>query len=174
MVVCCGVLFAVLLISGAAVAKDKDTQETFIIKKQASENMAGLSKDAIKERMGEAVRESMHALFDNASCVVQIQKVASQPVAETCLLHEKIIVLQRKLSKIAESLIENHFVYKKNHKKRLEASLALLRTCELEFKQTKEQLETPSGVTQEKVKEVTTKLAALETKLAADPCLKVV
>lgn len=173
MVVCRGMVLGFGLLFGVIVA-DAPEQTSFIVKKQVVENTAKLSKDAIKERMGEAVRESMHSLFDNATCVVRVQKLNKQPLPATYTLHEKIIELQRKFSNIAESLIDKHSIYKKSNKKLLEASLVLLRTCETEFKETKEQLEAATVVTQAQVKEVTTKLAVLETKLSEDDCLKAV
>lgn len=168
-------LLGVLLTSAIAIADgDKVAQESFIIKKQSDENTAKLSKNALKERMGEAVRESMHALFDNASCVVQIQKVQGSVAAESCELHEKIITLQRKFSNIAESLIEGNTVYKKKPKKNLEASLLLLRSCESEFKQAKTQLVVGAAQTPAILKEVATKFALLQDKIEQDICLKTV
>jgi hypothetical protein len=147
----------------------------FIIKKQTAENVAGLSKDALKERMGEAVRDSMHALLDSAQNVVQAQRAGAVPLTESCALHDKIIALQRKLSRVAESLIDSHFVYKKNHKKRLEASLNLLRTCAQECKDASTKLQAKTELEQRKnVDAVTVKFAALESKLSTDVCLRAV
>ena len=168
-------LTLMLIGSVGVVFAEKMEQPTFIIKDQTIEKMGTLSKDAIKERMGEAVRESMHALLDSAASVVQKQRIGTVPLATTCALHEKIIVLQRKLSRVAESLIDSHFVYKKNHKLRLEKSLALLRTCALEFKAAGDQLQAKTNEeSQEYIETLTTKFASLESKLSTDICLKTI
>jgi hypothetical protein len=165
-----------MLLSFVGVVFGETMKKTsFIIKQQTTEKMGALSKDAIKERMGEAVRESMHALLDTAASVVQTQLIGATPLATTCALHQKIIVLQRKLSRVAESLIDSHFVYKKNHKLRLEKSLALLRTCAFECKAAGDQLQAKANKESQKyIETLTTKFASLEAKLSTDICLKTI
>lgn len=163
------VLLLMLLFVGSSNA------ENFIIKKQLKEDAANLSKDAIKARMGEAVREGMHALIDSASSLVVAQRLANIGLIESCALHEKIITLERKLSRVAESLIDGHFVYKKNHKKRLELSLDLLRSCALDCKDAHVRLQVKSVEELRKnVSFITTKFTSLESKLASDVCLRAV
>ena len=147
--------------------------ENFIIKKKTSGTPAHLSKDAIKEHMGDAVRDGLHLLFDNATHLIAIQKIDGAFLQETCALHEKIIVLQRKFSRIAESLIESHFVYKKNHKKRLETSLTLLQNSVATLKQTDEQLliKAPTNMPKH-LASISATLVSINEKITTDICLK--
>ena len=160
-----------LLVGGLA-ASEKSSP--FLLKKnQAKENSAALSKDALKERMGEAVRDNLHALFDGAAALVKVQRNAPTPVASAYTVHEKIIELERKLSRIAESLVDNHYAYKKNHKKRLEESLSLLKTAVEDFKKNESQLRTVDPKEAAAVlKEVLNRLTLLEQKFAHDACFK--
>ena len=148
---------------------------SFIIKKQSTENLKSLSKDAIKERMGEAVRDAMHALLDAGSSVVELQRTQAVPLEQSCTLHSKILGLLRTFSNIAESLIDGHYVYKKNHKVRLEKSLLIVRDGAQACKQAAADLAVSSSADRaQQVASTTTSLVALADNIAADPCLKVV
>ena len=160
----------------APVATPAQTEQSaFIIKKQPVENLKSLSKDAIKERMGEAVRDAMHALLDTSGSVTELQRTQAVPLEQSCALHKKINELLRTFSNIAESLIDGHYVYKKNHKVRLEASLTVVREGAQACKQAAADLAAHSAAEHDKkVVATTTTLAMLASKIAADPCLKVV
>lgn len=160
-----------LLFLTSVVVHLKSSGQNFIIKKKLAESSLNLSKDAIKERMGDAVRDALHLLFDNAENLVTFQKKLPNNSQEVCNLHEKVISLQRKFSRIAESLIENHFVYKKNHKKRLNDSLETLQQSVIVLKQTSLQLKSSSFVEKD-ISSVSTELASINAKIAGDICLK--
>lgn len=166
-------IVALLLAITITTQPNRVIAEDFIIKKKPSSSPANLSKDAIKERMGDAVRDAIHLLFDNATHLVAIQKTQGVFLPEACALHEKIIGLERKFSRIAESLIENHFVYKKNHKKRLETSLTILQASVSAFKQTDEQLHTKTAANiQKHLASISATLTTINEKVATDTCLK--
>ncbi|MBM3886673.1 hypothetical protein FJ364_01970 [Candidatus Dependentiae bacterium] len=170
------IFLMIIGLSAVQVYADKKIDASaFIISKEAQPKESNLSKDALKERMGESVREALYALFDSAASVVQTQRIGTVPLATTCALHEKIITLQRKLSRVAESLIDSHFVYKKNHKKRLEESLELLKSCALECKEAGSQLQKNAEKdSTKKIETITVAFTSLETKLSHDACLKTI
>lgn len=163
------IFFLFFLVSRASVIGASG--ENFIIKKKTSESALNLSKDAIKERMGDAVRDGLHLLFDNAENLLSLQKKSPNHSQEVYTLHERIIGLERKFSRIAESLIENHFVYKKNHKKRLNDSLETLQQSVTTLKSTCLQLK-DSRATEKDIASVNTELTSMNDKIATDICLK--
>lgn len=167
-----GVFLALCFLLSNVGASQSDSP--FLLKKKpGKESSATLSKDALKERMGEAVRDNLHALFDGAAALVKVQRSATANLASTCIVHEKIIELERKLSRIAESLVDNHYAYKKNHKKRLEESLSLLKTAVEDFKKNESQLRILESKNAAAVlEEVLNRLTLLEQKFAHDVCFK--
>lgn len=143
----------------------------FLLKKNTKENLGQLSKDALKERMGESVRESINILFDVSRNIVDILRLENVAVNSICDAQEKVIFLQKKLSKIAESLIDNHFVYKKNHKKRVEDSLNLLRVCLVDCKDMRTLLKSDKSPL-DKIKQIISVINSLESKFTSDACLR--
>lgn len=159
--------------SAPAKTETEQTTKNFIIDKKKAVKKENLSKDAIKERMGEAVRDGMHALFDSAEELIKLQQKEPSAAKTACLAHTKVLGLQRKMSRIAESLLDSHFTYKKNHKKRLEQSLELLTTCVADVKKTNEEFKSSLHLESKKTLDsAVERLAGLESKLAADICLK--
>lgn len=163
-------LFIFLLFMNASVLLGKKLEQSFFVAKKDVKN-SSLSKEAIKQRMGDAVREAVHLLFDNAATLVELQGNQNLAVDLSCKLHKKIIFLEKRMTRIAESLIDDHFVFKKNHKKRLEDSLNLLQVTVKECKKATEIL-AARNIEQNDVHVVTKMFDDISDKLNVDACLK--
>ncbi len=113
------------------------TAENFIVQKSVDrESTKNLSKNGVKERMGESVRDGLHTLFDIAQSLVKIQRASKEVDNEILSIHDEVIGLQRTLSRVAEALVDDNPSLKngKVTKKQLEESLHLLQDIDVESK----------------------------------------
>jgi hypothetical protein len=134
-------------------------QETFVLSKKQSKKIKGMSKDALKEHLGESTRNAFHAITELSSTVGSLQLLlADQKIApekkqievensdKTLLqasfaVHRKagnfqvlVASMQKRFSHIIEKLVDNQAPFKKASKDLLSGAYKLMMQVDQDLK----------------------------------------